>query len=98
MKCCVLGAPTNFGRSAIQKTKWDHQLDEMTRGDFNTTYTTSYTPNSADSFVTRRFATERAQSTSLNSFNKVNKDLNLRNATLLRSPENMQKPVMAANC
>jgi len=89
------GAPTNFNLHQKLTDKWQGQIADEMRGDYVTTYRGSYMGEPTNPCDAKsRYATPKHFSTSLLSANKINKDINLRNATALRSPE--QLPSVAA--
>lgn len=90
------GAPTNFNIRAALQNKWQQQVANETHGDYVTTYTGSYF-SPPDSATTIRYATPKAESSTLHAYNKVNKDLNLRGVSSLKAPEPLPsiKPISA---
>lgn len=74
----IQGEPTNFGLNKNRAADWQQQIADETHGDYNTTYHTSYNKFPGSAIVHTRYATPQEQSTTLHRFNKVNKNLPLR--------------------
>ncbi|KAJ8320010.1 hypothetical protein KUTeg_002475 [Tegillarca granosa] len=89
------GSATNFGLLDSKKKRWDDQVADETKGDFVTTYRNSYI-RSATQPVSFRYAIPRDRSTSLHPYNKINKDLHLRNSPTIKAPESAP-PMVAAS-
>ncbi len=88
------GASTNFGLLGDKQTQWQTQIADETRGDFYTTYGTSYTPVPATAMARLRYATAREVSTPLHRPNSINKNLHFRGTTKFMSPEMIEpRPV-----
>lgn len=83
------GSSTNYGLLEQLQTKWQEQIADETKGDYVSTYQNSFVGHPNSHMVTDRHAVPKAQSTSLHPYNKINKDLNLRNTTMLKSPEKL---------
>lgn len=82
------GCPTNFGLLKSLERKWDQQLANETRGDYISNYTVSYQPNPPQASPLR-YGNPREQSTTLLKNNNLNKDLHLRNKSVLQLPETL---------
>lgn len=81
--------PTNFGLLQRLKTKWESEVADETRGDFLSTYQTSFVGHSNDAMTRTRYAVTRDLSTNLHPVNKINKDLHFRGVSALKSPEKL---------
>ncbi|XP_045162974.1 cilia- and flagella-associated protein 107-like isoform X2 [Mercenaria mercenaria] len=81
--------PTNFGLLQSLQEKWKSQIADETRGDFQSTYSSSFAGHNNDAMTRVRYAVPREQSTNLHPVNKVNKDLHFRGVSALKSPEKL---------
>ncbi|XP_052211992.1 cilia- and flagella-associated protein 107-like isoform X2 [Dreissena polymorpha] len=89
-------APTNFGLLQSLQEKWRAQIADETRGEFDSTYSSSYLQPGRDAMAQPRYAIPRAQSTNLHPVNKINKDLHFRGVTALKAPEKLPEiPIRA---
>jgi hypothetical protein len=88
--CVSSGAPTKFGLFENLQKKWDDMKVNETHGDYDTTYRDSYLNHGKASLTTQRCATQKERSTTLHQYNNVNKDLNLRDVSVKKSPEDVQ--------
>lgn len=87
-------APTNFGLLQRLREKWRQQIADETKGDFLSTYSTSYDGFNNSDMTKVRYATTRDNSTTLHPINKVNKDLHFRGVTAFKSPEKLPEMPM----
>lgn len=90
------GAPTNFGLLQSLQKKWADQIADETKGDFCSTYQSSFADFDSNAMTKVRYAVPRAQSTSLHPINKVNKDLHFRGVSALKSPEKLPEMPLRA--
>ncbi|KAL3862740.1 hypothetical protein ACJMK2_008693 [Sinanodonta woodiana] len=81
------GPPTNFGLIQTLKSRWAKQIADEARGDYLSTYQTSFYEHPKEAMTTERHAVPKENSTSLHPVNKVNKDLHFRNMPLIKAPE-----------
>ena len=89
------GSPTNYGLHNKLQQKWKDQIADEVKGDFLSTYQNSFIQPPSDAIIRNRYAISRDMSTSLHPYNKINKDLNLRNTTCFKSPEKLPDIVTA---
>ena len=82
-------APTNYGLLQRLQDKWKSQIADETRGDFLSTYKTSYDGFKRDDMERVRYAVPRELSTTLHPINSLNKDLHFRGVTAFKSPEKL---------
>ncbi|XP_046579967.1 uncharacterized protein C1orf158 homolog [Haliotis rubra] len=92
------GSSTNYGLYQKLQNRWSDQIADETRGDFTSTYTSSYNPRSASGLVTTRFANPRENSTTLHKYNHTNKDLGLRQVSSVKSPEKLPGDIPLVSC
>ncbi|XP_061189581.1 cilia- and flagella-associated protein 107-like [Saccostrea echinata] len=83
------GKPTNFGLHEQLQSKWKDQIADEVKGDYLSTYQNSYVGPPRENLVRNRFAISKDMSTTLHPYNKVNKDLHLRNTVAFKSPEKL---------
>ena len=84
---CFTGAPTNYGLYSYLKDKWQGQIANETRGEYNSTYSSDYFKPQKEALTKTRYAVPREQSTSLNKANHINQCLDLRGKPVLQQPE-----------
>lgn len=91
-KLCIffsIGNPTNFGLHEKLQSKWKDQIADEVKGDYLSTYQNSFVGHPKENLVRNRYAFSKDMSTTLHPYNKVNKDLHLRNACVFKSPEKL---------
>lgn len=84
-----IGNPTNFGLHEKLQSKWKDQIADEVKGDYISTYQNSFVGHPKENLVRNRYAFSKDMSTTLHPYNKVNKDLHLRNACVFKSPEKL---------
>ncbi|XP_071943954.1 cilia- and flagella-associated protein 107-like [Antedon mediterranea] len=86
------GAPTQLGLHDKLKQKWATEQKAAGLGAYHTTYGHSYVPQVKDALVTNHYSAPRVLSTRMHNGNKINKDLYLRNVSVIQTPDKVFLP------
>ncbi|XP_033108747.1 uncharacterized protein C1orf158 homolog [Anneissia japonica] len=86
------GPSTQFGLREKLQQKWAAEEQAAGLSRYTTSYSLSYVPREKSALVTNHFSAPRVLSTRMHGANKINKDLNLRNVSVLQTPDKVFLP------